>query len=75
MNRRKFLRNGTVAGLAIGTIGVSSCNSPADKKINAEDKTATAQPVDAFLLNEVTIDEYPLFYWVCESAVYKAVLW
>ncbi len=57
MNRRNFLRNGTVAGLAIGTIGVASCNAPADKKINANDKIVAAEPVDGFLLNEITIDE------------------
>lgn len=45
-----------MAGLAIGTIGVASCNAPSDNKVNANDKATPAEPVDAFLLNEITID-------------------
>jgi amidase len=57
MDRRKFLRTGSVAGIAAASL--SSCNSSGDKKPDAE-KTAgdTNGPFkDDFALNEVTIDE------------------
>ncbi len=56
MNRRNFLKNGSVAGLAIATVG-AACNQPAkeDKKEKAGDNAGTEKLTD-FLLNEATID-------------------
>ncbi|MEQ1796899.1 MAG: amidase [Lacibacter sp.] len=54
MNRRKFLKSGSVAGLAIGTVSIASCNTNTDKEKSAA--TTTSLP-DDFALNELTIDE------------------
>jgi amidase len=57
MNRRNFIKTGSVAGLAIGTLTVESCNSSTGKETksvaNADSKAFT----DDFELNEVTIDQ------------------
>jgi len=53
MNRRNFLKSGSVAGLAIGTVSIASCNTGTDKEKAA---TTTSLP-DDFALNEITIDE------------------
>jgi amidase len=53
MQRRNFLKTGSLAGLALGTFGISSCNTPPEvKKKNA----ATGQD-DVFELNEITIHD------------------
>ena len=53
MHRRNFLKTGSVASLTLGTLAVSSCNSPStDKK---QDNGADASKPDDFVLNEVTI--------------------
>jgi amidase len=49
MNRRNFLKNGSIAGLALTTISAASC-SPASPDKKSDD----AKP-DVFELNEVTI--------------------
>lgn len=54
MNRRKFLKSGSVAGLAIGTVSIASCNTGTDKKKSAASSTSLP---DEFALNELTIDE------------------
>lgn len=57
MNRRKFLKTGSIAGLTAATL--SSCDSPGDADKEA-DKIAgeTNEPFkDDFALNEMTIDE------------------
>jgi amidase len=53
MNRRKFLKAGSVAGLAAAT--VSSCTSPAGSDTKKEVSSDTFK--DDFELNEATIDE------------------
>ena len=55
INRRNFLKKGSAAGAIIAVTGVASCNSPADK-VKENDANA-GQFIDAFELNEVTIDE------------------
>jgi amidase len=54
MDRRKFLKSGSVAGIAATTLAVSSCQSPAPGSTNntPEDGKFT----DDFELNEATID-------------------
>lgn len=55
MNRRNFLKNGSVAGVAATTIAsLAACNTPADTT-----KTNTGKEPDYndFKLNEATIDE------------------
>ena len=53
MHRRNFLKTSSVAGLTLGTLAVSSCNSPATGK--KQDNGADAAKPDDFVLNEVTI--------------------
>lgn len=53
MNRRNFLKNSSVAGLAITSVVVASCNTPETKE--AIIKTTEAEVGD-FALNETTID-------------------
>ena len=57
MDRRKFIRNGSLAGLSVAAIS-SSCNDNIEKQ---EPKKVEPIPVvelkDEFALNEVTIDE------------------
>ncbi|HET7817988.1 MAG TPA: amidase [Bacteroidia bacterium] len=52
MNRRDFIKQGSVAGLAVTTLAVTS--SHAFAKNNSEPQ---APPLDSFELNEITIDE------------------
>ncbi len=56
MNRRKFLRNSSVAGISLPVLAVVSCNtpSPAAAGIKEEKKGLF---IDDFDLNEITIDE------------------
>ena len=51
MDRRKFLRNTTVGGLALPTISLNACNT------NPENKEGPEKSTDEFELNELTIDE------------------
>ena len=57
MERRNFIKNGSLAGLTIASLGViASCNtSPEKEKKEAEEKTPVANAGD-FELNEITID-------------------
>lgn len=56
MNRRNFLKKGSVAGLAATTLAIGSCQSPVAgvSKDTTSDDTAAATD---FELNEATIDE------------------
>lgn len=36
MERRNFIRNSSLAGIAIASVGVASCNNPVDKKETGE---------------------------------------
>lgn len=56
MERRKFLKNGSVASLAVTALSFASCNNPAVVKNEKEVKPAAATG-DVFALNEITIDE------------------
>ena len=57
MNRRNFLKKGSVTSIAITSLGLASCQPTANdpKKEMADNKSD--QFVDEFELNEVTIDE------------------
>jgi amidase len=55
MNRRNFIKKGSVASLAIGTVAIASCNTDSSKE-KAGDITKTAKP-DDFSLNEITIGQ------------------
>jgi len=48
------LKSGSVAGLAIGTVSIASCNTNTDKEKAA---VSTTSLPDEFALNELTIDE------------------
>ncbi|HMI67527.1 MAG TPA: amidase family protein, partial [Cyclobacteriaceae bacterium] len=54
MDRRKFLRNTSVTGLALTGLVSGSCVTPAGKK-DPEDSAGSLG--DEFPLNEITIDE------------------
>ncbi|MGZ3871893.1 MAG: amidase [Mucilaginibacter sp.] len=53
MQRRNFLKTGSLAGLTLTTLAASSCNLVTSKKDQAD---ASPQKSDDFALNEVTID-------------------
>ena len=57
MNRRNFIKNGSVAGLSVTALSFVACNpttsSEKDKKENA---TGSSTAADNFVLNEMTID-------------------
>ena len=53
MNRRNFLKNSSVAGIAISSVAVAACNEAAE---NAEQKKSSKPFADDFELNETTID-------------------
>jgi amidase len=53
MNRRKFLKSGSVAGLAAATL--SSCGSPVETEKREEESSEPFK--DDFVLNELTIDQ------------------
>ncbi len=62
MQRRNFIRNSSLASFAVASVGITSCNNPADKKETGEKETDKKEknPVtapDNFVLNEITIDE------------------
>lgn len=52
MQRRNFLKAGSMAGITLAALGTAACNTPTSKK---EEATDAAKP-DDFVLNEVTID-------------------
>lgn len=56
MNRRKFLKNTSLAGMAITSLGVVSVNTTADAK-DVASKEGLESSLDNFTLNEITIDE------------------
>ncbi len=56
MNRRNFLRTGSVASLAIGTVAAASCNEPDTKDKKEMDKAVSDEFIDDFELNETTVD-------------------
>ena len=56
MNRRSFLRDGSVAGFTITSLVVESCNTSVHKEKVVEKPASSTSPAD-FVLNEITIDE------------------
>lgn len=54
MQRRNFIKTGSLAGLTLATLGAASCSPAASKKDSTAD--AAAEKTDDFALNEVTID-------------------
>ncbi len=56
MDRRKFLRNGSLAGMAITSLSVVSCNTDTEKNADVAKEPTTKASLD-FKLNEVTVDE------------------
>lgn len=57
MNRRNFIKNGSVAGLAISAFSIGSCNQPTGKLKSDNDKNSTVKTDALFALEEITIDE------------------
>ena len=58
MERRNFIKNSSLAGLTLASIGtIASCNTPV--KENETTKIEKKPNLDAsnFVLNEITIDE------------------
>src|SRR5450631_4474586 len=57
MNRRNFIKTGSVAGLSITSIAIASCNTnTGNEKKDVGDANATPF-ADDFELNEITIDQ------------------
>ncbi|MEO6632223.1 MAG: amidase family protein, partial [Mucilaginibacter sp.] len=54
MQRRNFLKTGSLAGLTLATLGAASCSPSSSKKDSSGN--AAANKTDDFALNEVTID-------------------
>ena len=57
MNRRNFLKEGSVTGIALTTIGISSCQQTAKVGKRERGDKQMKPIVDDFELNEMTIDE------------------
>lgn len=55
MNRRLFLRNGSLAGFALTTLGTTACTSEANTKLPTAADGAPVPAPDSFELNEATI--------------------
>ncbi|MDB5199762.1 MAG: amidase [Chitinophagaceae bacterium] len=56
MKRRSFIKNSSLAGITMASIGVAACNNPVSKKETGDiEKKPGAVPGD-FVLNEITID-------------------
>src|SRR5687767_5697834 len=55
VKRRNFIRNSSLAGLGIASVGAASCND-VDKKETGKNEKRSADPSE-FVLNEITIDE------------------
>ncbi|HUS02755.1 MAG TPA: amidase [Chitinophagaceae bacterium] len=60
MKRRNFIRNSSLAGLAIASAGAASCNDPVDKKDTGKNEKGSVTGPSEFVLNELTIDELQL---------------
>ena len=56
MNRRKFIKNSSAAGLAITSVTVSAAKVFAETGKNISDETIKPSP-DLYALNEMTIDQ------------------
>lgn len=59
MNRRNFIKNGSIAGLSVTALSFAACNQPAGKE-DKKETTATGSTTtvaDNFVLNESTIDD------------------
>ncbi len=56
MNRRKFLRNGSLAGISVAALA-SSCNTADRQEQKKPEVIPTGEFRDEFSLNETTIDE------------------
>jgi amidase len=54
MNRRNFLRNGSLAGLSLTILATSSCDT---EKKNTGKLSDDRDNIDHFILNETTVDE------------------
>jgi amidase len=54
MNRRNFLRNGSLAGLSLTILATSSCST---KKKDTDKLSEGRDNIDRFILNEITVDE------------------
>ncbi|GAB2792625.1 amidase [Hymenobacter luteus] len=59
MNRRIFLRNGSLAGLALSTLSLGACSTTPEKTTNPADGDAAADggPDTSFELHEATVAE------------------
>ncbi|TGE06552.1 amidase [Hymenobacter fodinae] len=58
MNRRIFLRNGSLAGLALSTFSFSACSTAPDKgQAATADGTSEGNSSDTFELNEATVQD------------------
>jgi len=55
MNRKKFLRSGSLAGFAFTSAAAASCNNSEQRETPAVAATPATNPAD-FALNEITID-------------------
>ncbi len=53
MNRRRFLKNGSLAGITLTGLGMISCNPP----VQTTPSNNTAGGADSFELNEISIDQ------------------
>ncbi len=50
MERRNFIRNSSLAGIAIASVGVASCNNPVDKKETGENEKKPSMVPGDFIL-------------------------
>src|ERR1700733_12486168 len=57
MNRRNFIRTGSVASLAIGPLALASCNTSPEPEKKPVAETTPATFTDSFELNEFTVDQ------------------
>ncbi len=55
MNRRKFLKSSSIAGVAISSLAITSVTLASSKKVDGE--TSVYNTKDDFALNEITIEE------------------
>ncbi len=58
MERRKFIKNGSLAGITLASIGtIASCNTPVKENEPAKIEKKPNSDASDFVLNEITIDE------------------
>ncbi|MEI7735728.1 MAG: amidase [Ferruginibacter sp.] len=58
MDRRKFIRNSSVAGLSVTALSFTACNTATSSNEDKNENAAgAATTTDNFVLNEMTIDE------------------